>query len=547
MKKIALSTSTLIIVVILFLLNILIYRFVLRLDLTREKRFTLSVSTKKLVSSLKDPVYFKIYLENKNFPTDIQHYRNSVKYHLDVLKAYSGSNIQYQFIDPSENKDLQMRLAKEGMIDSYIDQKDELSAPTPVNFFPAVSATYRGKEVFYKLVKGQGKRSEKMFLAEQNMEYDFSSIIKMLQNESKPQVAFLRGQGELEFKYLQEIKNTLRENYDVGEIDLRTGNPVPLTVNALVVMKPQYKFSERVKYEIDQYLMNGGNVIWCIDPVAADFSNNDSLAFSLNLNLKDMFLKYGFRINENLVQDLRSCGKIFLTPRNGTEPTAVPVTYYPKIILFPNHPTVANLTAVNTFFASSVDTVNNGNPDIRKTPVLVTSPYSRAKGQPIIITIQKALQPPTPDELKQFTTPKILALALEGKFTSVFENRQAPLDSLAKNPPKMPFTPKSRYARMLVIGDGDIVLNKPLPNGSMQPVPKDNLMLIKNTLDWMTLDEDMIALRGKMVRVRLLDTAKIKKDKTTIQITNVFFPVLFVVILGIIYYQIRKRRFAHSN
>jgi gliding-associated putative ABC transporter substrate-binding component GldG len=545
MKKIALSANTLIIVVILFLLNILIYRFVLRLDLTHEKRFTLSASTKKLVSSLKDPVYFKIYLESKNFPTDIQHYRNSIKYHLDVLKAYSGSNIQYQFVDPSENKDLQVRLAKEGMIDSYIDQKDELSAPTPVNFFPAVSATYRGKEVFYKLVKGQGKRSEKMLNAEQNLEYDFSAIIKMLQNESKPQVAFLRGQGELEFKYLQEIKNMLRENYDVGEIDLRSGNAIPPTVNALIVMKPQFKFSERVKYEIDQYLMNGGNIIWCIDPIAADFSNNDSLAFSLNLNLKDMFLKYGFRINENLVQDLRSCGKIFLTPRNGTEPTAVPVTYYPKIVLFPNHPTVNNLVAVNTFFASSVDTVNNGDPDIRKTPVLVTSPYSRAKGQPIIITIQKALQPPTPDELKQFTTTKIIGLALEGKFSSVFENRQAPLDSIAKNPPKIPFKGKSSYARMLVIGDGDIVLNKPLPNGSMQPVPKDNLMLIKNTLDWMTLDEDMIALRGKAVKVRLLDSAKTKKDKVFIQLISVVLPVVFVVLLGVVYHQIRKKRFAH--
>lgn len=545
MKKIALSANALIIVVILFLLNILIYRLVLRLDLTHEKRFTLSTSTKKLVSSLKDPVYFKIYLESKNFPTDIQHYRNSIKYHLDVLKAYAGSNIQYQFVDPSDNKDLQMRLAKEGMIDSYIDRKDELSAPTPVNFFPALSATYRGKEVFYKLVKGQGKRSEKMLIAEQNLEYDFSAVIKMLQNESKPQIAFLRGQGELDFKYLQELKNMLRESYDVGEVDLRTGNPIPLTVNALIVMKPQYKFSERVKYEIDQYLMNGGNIIWCIDPVAADFSNNDSLAFSLNLNLKDMFFKYGFRINENLVQDLRSCGKIFLTPKHGTEPTAVPVTYYPKIILFPNHPTVNNLTAVHTFFASSVDTLNNGSMDIRKTPVLVTSPYSRSKGQPIIITIQKALQPPTPDELKQFTTPKIIGLALEGKFTSVFENRQVPLDSMAKNPPKMPFKAKSSYARMLVIGDGDVVLNKPLPNGSMQPVPKDNLMLIKNTLDWMTLDEDMIALRGKMIKVRLLDTAKIKKDKLSIQFSNVILPILLVIILGIAYHQIRKKRFAH--
>ncbi|MCS7078192.1 MAG: Gldg family protein [Bacteroidia bacterium] len=543
MKKTTTATYTIIIVSILFLINILISRWVFRIDLTQEKRFTLSASTKKLVRELKDPVYFKIYLESKNFPTDIQHYRNSIKYHLDVLKAYAGSNIQYQFVDPSENKDLQIRLAKEGMIDSYIDQKDELSAPTPVNYFPALSATYRGREVFYKLVKGQGKRSEKMLNAEQNLEYDFSAVIKMLQNDSKPQIAFLRGQGELEFKYMQDLKNMLRENYDISEVDLRTGNPIPLTVSALIVMKPQYKFSERVKYEIDQYLMNGGNIIWCIDPIAADFSNNDSLAFSLNLNLKDMFLKYGFRINENLVQDLRSCGKIFLTPRNGTEPTAVPVTYYPKIVLFPNHPTVSNLVVVNTFFASSVDTVNH-DPDVRKTPVLITSPYSRAKGQPIIITIQKALQPPTPDELKQFTTSKIIGLALEGKFSSVFENRQPPLDSLAKNPPKANMLTKGKYARMLVIGDGDIVLNKPLPNGTMQPVPKDNLMLIKNTLDWMTLDEEMIALRGKMVRIRLLDTAKIKKNKTLIQVSNVVLPILMVILLGIGYHQVRKKRFA---
>ncbi|MCS7027749.1 MAG: Gldg family protein [Bacteroidia bacterium] len=544
MKKLNTVTYTVLIILILFLLNILLSRWVARIDLTREKRFTLSASTKKLLRELKDPVFFKIYLESKNFPTDIQHYRNSIKYHLDVLKAYAGSNIQYQFVDPSDNKDLQVRLAKEGMIDSYIDQKDELSAPTPVSYFPALSATYRGREIFYKLVKGQGKRSEKMLNAEQNLEYDFSAVIKMLQNESKPQIAFLRGQGELDFKYLQDLKNMLRESYDITEIDLRTGNPIPLTISALIVMKPQYKFSERVKYEIDQYLMNGGNIIWCIDPIAADFSNNDSLAFSLNLNLKDMFLKYGFRVNENLVQDLRSCGKILLTPRYGTEPTPVPVTYYPKVVLFPNHPTVSNLVAVNTFFASSIDTVNNNDPDIRKTPVLVTSPYSRATGQPIIITIQKALQPPTPDELKQFTTSKIIGLALEGKFTSVFENRQPPIDSLAKNPPKAPMLTKGKYARMLVIGDGDIVLNKPLPNGSMQPVPKDNLMLIKNTLDWMTLDEEMIALRGKTVKVRLLDTAKVKKNKKFIQMTNVTLPILVVTILGVLYYQVRKRRFA---
>jgi gliding-associated putative ABC transporter substrate-binding component GldG len=535
-----------------------------RVDLTQEKRYTLSPATKKLIKSLHDKVSITVLLTG-DMPAGFKKLSNSTREMLQEFKELGGSNIQFKFEKPGEGLDdsarqkMQLHLDSLGLKPTNIKVKAKAGESQEERLvYPGALVRYKDREVAIDLLQGQDMTGGVQSLnnAEALLEYKMARSIQKITADTVPAIGYLLGNGEpLTYNVFDLIERTLRQEYRFGWVPIDSVSVIPTEFDALVIEKPTITFTDQQKLKIDQYIMHGGKVIWLIDKLYAEMdslmrSHSDFVAFDRNLNLDDQLFKYGVRINGDLVQDLQ-CDKIPLVVGNyGNQPQMqlVPWPYFPTLLNYSAHPIAKNLDNVLSIFPNSIDTIKN---NIKKTVLLSSSESSRIISTPAIVTLNSIK---TEDDLKTFNQSFIpVAVLLEGRFSSLYTNRLSTgtLDTLA-GLYKQPFRAATEHEnKMIVVSDADIVANVvtqnegPLPMGYNQFTNNQyaNKDFFLNCIQYLTDSSGILDTRSKDFALRLLDTKKTEEDRAQWQILNIAVPVVLVLIFGVVYQAVRKRKY----
>ncbi len=559
--------------IIIFLINLISYYVFTRIDLTSEKRYTLSKSTKNYLKQVDDAICFNVYLEG-DFPAEYKRLRMETKEMLDEFRAYND-NIQYRFINPSEGTDkkkirsTQEQLIKKGLQPTSV-QVNTADKNSHQIIFPCALVTYKEKELPVQLLLNKlGSPADQVLNNSiQNLEYSLINAVRKIIVKEKPRIGFIEGHGELDNTRMADILYSLSDYYSVERVKIdgkikslmmrgTKEKPLMNKYAAIVIAKPDSAFEEKDKYFIDQFVMHGGKVLWLLNPVVAEMdslrkSPGETIGYGRDLNLDDMLFKYGVRINTNLILDLTALPIPFVTGQSGGQPQIdlVPWYYFPIIIPTSKHPIVNNLNAISFEFTSTIDTV--GGKGIKKTVLLATSAYSKAVNTPTRISLDIMNQ--QPDE-RLYNMPNLpVAVLLEGKFESVYQNRVP--RSIFGDKESFDFKEISAPSKMIVISGGDVIRNqiekksgRPYPLGYDQYTNQTfgNKDFILNCVDYLCDDSGMLAIRSRELKMRILDKSYIEKNKFTIQLLNTLLPILLIVLYGIIQLFFRKRRFTHKK
>lgn len=559
---------TLAIIVVVNIIGSFVYT---RFDLTSEKRYTLSDTSKEILRNLDDYVYFRIYLEGE-FPAGFKKLRKETKEMLDEFRAYSKF-IDYDFINPSESNDPAERtetykiLYQSGLnpTELAIQSKD---GAQQIVIWPGALVSYKNKEMPLDLLDTQvGKSSEAALNnSVQNLEYKFITAIKDLSQLKKANVAFIEGHGELNENEVYDITQSLSNKYNVSRVAIneqitslnrRTETQdssilINSNYDAIIIAKPTKPFSEKDKFIIDQYIMRGGKVLWLVDPVFATMdslqSSESTMGNTLNLNLDDMFFKYGVRLNKNILLDY-NCAAIAL--RTGQMGGQAQIEYFrwyyfPLLNAASNNNIVKNINPIKADFVSSIEPVISDS-DVQKIPLLKTSDYTKISPAPVFISLSMLRQ--APDQRMFSQKGQNVAYLLKGQFESLYANR---MTSAIMESEEIGFRTSSEPTAMIVVADGDITRNQfhipkgyPLPLGFDQytQMTYGNKDFIENAVSYLVDGEGLIGIRSRELKIRLLDMNKINSNILLWQIVNVVVPSAIVVVFGFILAIIRKRKF----
>ena len=557
-------------VLIVIFVNVIGYYVFGRIDLTSEKRYTLSQSTKKLLKKVDEPVLFRVYLEGE-FPADFKRLQNETKEMLNQFRAYN-KNIQYEFVDPNnfqnqdERKVFYQKLAQKGIQPTQI-QVNTGNGVTSQVLIPAADVIYKGNETSIQLLQSQKYVDQSQLLNNsiQSLEYVLSNAIRALSRGKKPIVAFLRGHGEMPLPNMSDIITTLFEYYNldtarmdgnINSLTARMLNPKDSTYNfhnkydLIIIAKPTQPFSDRDLYILDQYVMYGGKLLWLVDPLDADIDSlahaGQAIATRLPLNIEEMLFTYGVRINPDLILDIR-CRPIPMTVGMvGDQPQIQfqPWFYFPEIVPLSPHPIVRNLDLIKTDFISSIDLIDN---DIEKTELLATSEFSRVKNAPAIYDLNEAKVEPDRRLFNRKSIP--IAVLMEGSFKSVFHSRLTPDFTEL---PAMGYKETSDTTSMIVISDGDIIKNRfNFNDGTGYPLGYDfytemmyaNKPFLLNCIDYLVGEKGAISSRSRDIKIRKLNVMKIKEQRLQYQVLNILLPIAIIVVAGIVIVIVRRKKY----
>ncbi|RXK83248.1 gliding motility-associated ABC transporter substrate-binding protein GldG [Filimonas effusa] len=550
-----------------------------RVDLTAEKRFSLSASTQKLLLQLDTPVTVKVFLTGE-LPSDYRKLGNAVKDLLAEFRDVSNNNVRVEFEKPGEGLSdtakmvLFDSLARMGVVfeRSETVSNDDAKATSQM-IMPSALVYYKNRKPYAVDLRSSRKvfrnynvltdvpqedKEATRNAAEALLEFKFADAIDKLTRTYIPTVAYAVGNGEPVDLRVNDLGENLRNEYRLGVFDLKQGYPRPEDINALLIVKPTIPFTDEDKLKLDQYVMHGGKIIWCIDKLYAELdslmrSQADFVAFDRNLNIDDLLFKYGVRINSDLLQDL-NCSKIPLVigynPDNSPRMQRQPWPYYPFLSVANNNPISRNLDRVLPVFPSSIDTVQS--PGVRKTVLLASDSNSRTLSSPALVSLNSVR---TEDDFRSFNKSHIpVAVLLEGEFTSLFANRLVPAvkDSVARALGK-PFAQASvTPTKQIVISDADIATNAvstttgPLPMGML---PFENYRFANrefflNSVDYLVSTSGIFESRNKDITLRLLDKQKVTEQRGLWQFINIVIPVLLVLLFGLVLQWRRKNKFA---
>jgi len=547
---------TLLLVLVVNLIGAWVY---FRADLTAEKRYSLHTTTKEMLKSLDKEIVIKIYLESDDMPIQFARLRTSLIELLNEFDEQTREDIFITYENPTLAANKEQRFAKYkylqelGLKPFEVEQSD-VDSKESVMLFPGVVISYNGMETGVSLLKKEATvvPGSEMNIQNsiQSLEYELTNALRKLSQNETRKVAFIEGHGELSEYDVSSIANSLSEYYEVqrGPLTGQLGNLQAF--DALIVAKPTQRFSEIDKYILDQYVMYGGKVLFMLEgaQVEMDSLNRQAqtLAIPFSNNLEDMLFKYGVRINPDLVEDMQ-CTQIGVST-NGYDGQSVirwyPWTYFPLLLTNNSHSINKYLDVIRTEFISTVDTVNPDLP-VKKTVLLSTSAYSRINGTPLPIHFENLGKK---IEASDFRAPsKPVAVLLEGRFTSVFANRPAPLV-------KEGYIPKfeSDTGKVIVVSDGDMIKNIVSDKGEPYPLGFDryakrvftgNTQFIVNAVNYLCDDMGLMTIRNREIKLRMLDKQRVKEDLLFWQIVNVGGTLLFISLFSFGMLYMRKRRY----
>lgn len=547
--------SIFIIILVCFIVSFAFFR----LDLTQEKRYTLSDASKQKLLSLPGEVLVKVYLEG-NMPIGFKKLNRSVHEMLDEFRVYAKENIQYQFIDPYSGNNLKAiealkgELKGKGLQPTSIKMKDAKGGYSEKEIMPGALISFNGIEISVNLLSNNPglTAEENLNNSVQQLEYNLISGIQSITNDKLEKIAFLEGHGELDQYQVGDITRELANYYQVDRGSIRSNINALDAYKCIIIAKPQSSFSEEDKFVLDQYLMNGGKILWLIDPVSLNYDSiakGNTFTGISQLNIDDQLFRYGVRINPVLIQDVQ-CGLLPVnTSSQSTQPKFIPAPwlYYPLLSGSDYHAVSRNLSLIKSEYSSYIDTLE-GNSAIHKSVLLQSSRFTSVRSMPSFISLAEIRQRPKREDFNKSFLPT--AVLLEGQFVSVFKNR--PLSNLKINGTYQ-FKDKGIDTKMLVVADGDIIRNevRETPEGILiSPLGLDkytsqtfgNKEFILNAVNYLTEENGLMKLRSREVKLRLLDKVRLADDRLFWQMINVVGPLLIVVLAGVAFSFVRKRR-----
>jgi ABC-2 type transport system permease protein len=563
---------------IILLINYISDYINIRIDLTKEKKFSVSPVSREILKNLNDVVYIKIYLDGK-LSIPYKKFKRNIEDKLEEFKVYGKSNIEYKFIDPlkdeapeTQNKTL-YELKQKGLNlfnYSYKNREGDLTFSTVV---PGALISYRGNEVPVNLLKDDPAQSdeENINSSLELLEYKFINMIRKISDDNPESIAFIIGHGELYGYELEDILQELENSYQIDFLKIEGQSGILDKYSAIIIAKPKYKFSEPDKFIIDQYIMRGGKVLWLIDAVyvnADSLAKGATLAFINQLNIEDQLFRYGIRINPVLVKDkLCTILPINIAPSDQS-PVWEPVDwlYFPLLNPPRDHPVTKNTGYLRSQFANTIDTLGSRK-SIKKTVLFKTSKRNKLVKLPALIRLSE-INYSAPDA--EFdTVERPVAVLLEGSFTSNFRNRPFP-DNIAPAEKKINFKDKSVNTKMILVADGDVIRNdyKIWPDGRVQILPLktdkyiefingfykkevlhaffDNKEFIVDAINYLTNTQGISELLNREYKLRLLDREKIgsRKKRLKWQLINTLLPAFIIIIFGLLYNYLRKAKYA---
>jgi ABC-2 type transport system permease protein len=581
-------TQLAILLLVVFGMNVMSNMIYRRIDLTKEKRYTLSQPSKELAEQLDEVVYFQVFLEG-DFPSDYRRLKNATKDMLNEFRLASGGNIEFLFEDVlsdrtvEEKDDVLRQLAGKGLPITQAELEAD-DAITEKFIIPGALVNYKDKEYPLNLLKRDfGKALEDEINGSiELLEYEIANVLRKCVVNKEIKIAFTEGHQELDVMDIADAVRELEEYYTVHRVNLNlrdtaaskpywaaiardTQNSGAILYNgilndlqgysALIVAKPRLRFLDEELLILDQYVMRGGKIIWLVDALIAEMDSLDQLGnFSTadyDLNINSMLFRYGVRVNPDLIQDLNCHGIPVMARRGGSKPGWQPWVFYPILTPDSEHPIVRNMTSVWSQFVSSIDTLPNAG--VKKTVLLHSSENSRVLGNPVRISMDALSSPNNPELFNQANKPA--AVLLEGTFESPFAKRRA-----IRNNSPVRLIEKVANNAMIVISDGDLIRNQVnKEKGEIYPLGYDryasrtfgqsvqfaNKKFMMNCIDYLCDDSDLIEVRSKKVVLRLLDKVKVKTEKSKWQIINMGVPLVLLLIFGFANAVYRKKRYAY--
>lgn len=541
--------------VLLVLINVLASHYFFRIDLTEEKRFSIKDQTKQMLRELDDKVYVEVYLEGE-LNAGFRRLQKSVRETLEEFRIYSDDKVQFVFVDPSTARSQNARneymqeLMQKGIVPTnVVDSKDGQVSQKII--FPGALISYGGFETGVNLLKSNnaaGTPEEKINGSLEGVEYELANAIYKMTNTDRKRIGLVTGHGELDSLEIASLNNALLEMYSVVKVDI--GKKKSLEhYDALIIAKPTRAYAELDKYKLDQYIMNGGKVLFLIDKLEATMdsaSQEGYVAFPYTTNLDDQLFKYGIRLNLDLVQDGQSGKYPVITGEvdGKAQLQLMNWPFFPLINRYADHTITRNLDAVVTRFISTVDTVKATG--VRKTPLLFTSQYSRRISAPVLVNINDVRKNLKKEDFTLSYLP--VGYLLEGKFNSLYKNRFVPAGADQKS-----FMEQSVTTKLVVIADGDLARNDVNPRSrqpqqlGFDPFSKytfANQELLLNAVNYLVNGDGLITARNKEVKIRPLDKEKIRTERTTWQVINLAIPLVLLVLYGIARAFLRKRKYA---
>ena len=538
--------------------------FFKRFDLTADKRYTLSATSLNIIKEVKQPLYVDVFLEG-NFPGEFKKLQTETQQLLGEFKAYN-SNIIFQFVNPLEKEE-----NREQIMQKFYDRgltplnvtMNEKGKQTQEVVFPWAVVTYGNKSTKVPLLKNMmgASTAQKVVSSVQHLEYAFANAFNTVSKKREKKIAIIKGNGEMADRNIADFLKSVRENYYIGPFTLDSVAKSPNnTLKALkkydlaVIAKPTEAFTDDEKEVLDQFVMQGGKTLWLVDQVNMEMDSllntGANLAFPRDLNLNDMFFKYGIRIKPDLIKDVMATPISLATGQegSGTQYTKFPWIYSPMIYPVDNKdkskisPIVSNLDGLKFEFTNPIELLKN---DIKKTVLLQSSPYSKSVGTPTEINLKIVQERP---DQKEFTGKGNLPVAvlLEGKFHSVYQNRVLPFK-------ENNFLSIGKENKMIVISDGDVVKNQLDKNYQPLELGFDkwtnnlyaNKEFMMNCVNYLLDDNGLINIRSKEVNLPILDTQKVTEEYSLSQIITVGFPIVILAVFGLLFTFLRKRKYSH--
>ncbi|APZ47891.1 gliding motility-associated ABC transporter substrate-binding protein GldG [Polaribacter reichenbachii] len=536
------------IIIGLIVLNIANQSFYQRFDLTSDKRYTLSETTNLILSKVKKPLFITVYLEG-DFPSEFKRLQVETRQYLEELSA-KNSQIKIHFENPDDQRE---ELIKRGMMPSQLTVEEDGKLSEAI-IFPWAEIVFGEKSEIVSLLPTGivASQEEQLQKAIENLEYSFSEAINSIHQKKQKSVAVLTGNGELQDIYQYSFLSEVAKKYKLAKftLDSVATNPQQTlqdlsSLDLAIIAKPTQKFTEKEKLVLDQYITNGGKTLWMLDNVQANqdslFNGGRMLAYPRDLNLTDLLFSYGIRINTTIIKDLYAAQIPLATGNVGNQPQFQNFDwfYHPLVSANPNHSITKNVAPVRLQFANQIDTLKN---NIKKIPLLMSSPLTQKVGTPTIIELQSIAD--EPQEKDYISGNQLFGVLLEGDFKSAYKNRVKPFETKL-------FKANAINNKMIVIADGDVGKNQ-LLKGQPTDLSTDkwtnqqfgNKDFLINAVDYLLDDSGLINLRNKTLQIRMLDKQKAFKERTFWQFLNVVLPLILLVLFGFVFNYLRKKKYS---
>ena len=568
--------ASLLLIALVISLNILCSFINWDIDLTADKRHSLAKETTSVIKELDDNLFFKVYLEG-DFPAEFKKLQKATESLLKHFKSIAIDNVDFEFINPNaQNTDKDKLALFKQLVNLKLTPTDleirKMGKQVNQIIFPGAIIYYKNKQVAVNFLKQQAGKSpgSNINTSIENLEFEFVSAIQHIAKNKQDKIAFLSGNGELTKNQVYDITNSVSDDnfnlsfhykvdhFNIKEFAIDSTSMLPnlsrqlamlSAYKAIIIAKPTIPFNNLDKLLIDQYIMQGGKVLWLVDGVKA---NMDSLQNKLgafiatknNLNIDDQLLKYGVRINANLIEDLRSTKIPIITGYSNNKPqqSYFQWPYFPLLVSDSKHAISKGLDGIKCDFASSIDTIKN---NIKKTILLHSSKQSRLNLAPAKISLGILENPPPTKSYNKEYKP--IAVLLEGEFESVFK------DKLVQKNNQIQLKEKSKTTKMIVVADGDLIANDIGSSGTIFPLAYDpnikytypgNKHFLINAIQYLCDDNGLSNLKTKELSLRMLDKEKVLKNKLLIQLVNIIFPIILLLIFAFLFIQNKKRKYA---